>query len=74
MLKTENTNVSMSGSVQEGDTNIAHISSSYSGNNEFYISININDYHTAYANKETLFADITNFMTQMFETIIDIKD
>ena len=74
MLKTENTNMNMSGSIHQDDIVLAGVSGIFNGNEDFYLHVNVSNYVNVLENKEIFFADLESFIEQMLETIVDLKD
>lgn len=74
MLKTENTNMNMSGSIHQDDIVLAGVSGNFNGNEDFYLHVNVSNYANILENKEIFFADLESFIEQMLETIVDLKD
>lgn len=74
MLNSTNTSVSLSANISFNETSLADAHASCSNGNEVYFNVNISNFTEANANKEAFIADVTNFLNQVFETVIDVKN
>lgn len=74
MLTTSNKNISFSGDVKVNEKTVADLHANYSGANDAYFNITINDLINADTNRDDLINDISEFINQMLDTIIDFND
>ena len=74
MLKTESTNMNMSGNISSNDVVVANVSGNFNGGEDVYLHINIGNYADLIANKEMFYADFQAFVDQMLEAVVDLKE
>lgn len=74
MLKTENTNMNMSGTAYNNDQILANFNGSFGGGDDCYLNISIPYYSNAVLDKDILYADLESFIDQLLEKIVDLKD
>ena len=74
MLTTSSKNISFSGDVKVNEKVVADLHASYSGANDAYFNITINDLINANAKRDDLINDISEFINQMLDAIVDFND
>ena len=74
MLTTSSKNISFSGDVKVNEKTVADLHASYSGANDAYFNITINDLINANTKRDDLINDISEFINQMLDAIIDFND
>ena len=74
MLKTESTNMNMSGNISNNEIIIASVGGNFNGGEDLYFHVNIGNYADLIANKEMFYADLQAFVDQMLGAVVDLKE
>ena len=74
MLKTDNANMNINGTITHENEVLAVVNGNYNGHNEVYFNMTVQNFEKAKENAATLTADMGDFINQIFATITDLNN